>query len=148
VPRERKPLTPHEQDVLDYLIDLEGVTPGFPDNPTRLENYARAIAVIVATESKLKSNIGRWTGGKPDCSHTPGEATPYAKFAACICTACGAERRIIPAEWLIREIQQRCNWWPTPIQVREIYTEQFTPEDGIDHLKEAGGRRRAAGNDD
>jgi hypothetical protein len=39
-------------------------------------------------------------------------------------------RPVIPIRWLVEEIGNTRDWFPSPVEARGIYAEYFTPKDG------------------
>lgn len=126
-------LTAHEKNILQLIVDLEGLVQGFPDTRRKLYNTARAWAEFASTEPyRLKFN--------PQVVEFM-SAEEKAKFAW--------KDGIVPAEWLIGQVRKGCEWFPAPVVARKMYCDGgFDPVDGVtlDKLPSAG--RRPARSED
>ena len=124
---ERNSLSPHERKVMRLLTTLAGAVQGFPDHERKLFNVVRAWAAIVSFEPhhvKFPAQV------EPYMSEE--DKKPYMW-----------KEGIIPAEWLVQQIRDSCEWMPAPVVAREMYCAGgFIPVDGrtMDNLPDVGRR--------
>ena len=126
----QQPLTDHEVEVQDLLMELLGAVQGFPDTDRKLYNVTRAWARFMSLEPyHVKFNK------QVEASMTEDDKKPFMW-----------KEGVIPGEWLIQQIQNTCEWMPAPVVAREIYCREFRPLDGLtmDKIPEVGRRSKPA----
>ena len=122
-PPEKQPLTEHEKDIVEWIMQLEGRITGFPDTPIKVEANARAWGKFVSTEP-YKHEF--WS---EHVRFTPPEQLAQEKSAV------AWREGMIPAAWLIEEIEKRCPEWPSVAVVRYLYRKGgWSALDGYDPI--------------
>ena len=111
---ENRAFTEHEEKISGYLMELDGLISGFPDTERRFANVVRAVAGFASTKPQTHFKIGDGTV------------------------------EIIPAEWLMKQIQLKCHYWPSIAEIREIYCDYFKAQDGHEPGEILTPRRRAS----
>lgn len=108
------PLNEHEAKVQKLLMDLAHL-PGFPNDERKLYNVVRAYARFASTEPyevKFIPEIDRYL--------TDEQKQPFMSLQG-----------IVPMEWLVAQITDRCRYFPQPIEARAILDKGgFAPLDG------------------
>ena len=123
-------LTDHEKRVLVLILSIEGTVQGFPDTPRKLYNVTRAWARFMSLDPyHVKFNR------QVEATMTEEDKKPFMW-----------KDGVIPGEWLIQQIQNTCEWMPSPVAAREIYCREFRPLDGLtmDKIPEVGRRSKSA----
>lgn len=124
---EATELTPQEKRVMMMILEtLEGNIQGFPDTERKLRNVAKAWAKIVSFD---QYHVQYPKGYEP----TDDDKQRFSW-----------KEGVVPAEWLIGQVRDSCEWLPAPVVVREMYCSAgFVPVDGvtIDQLPFAGRNR-------
>src|SRR5580693_6054640 len=85
---ESKQLTNHQRKVIKLMFGIEGMIAGFPDTPLKVRRLALAYAKFASTEPYKSPIAGSKWNG------------------------------VVPAEWLMAQITDSCEFMPAPIVAR------------------------------
>jgi hypothetical protein len=96
----RRPPSDEKIAVITGLLMRLRWLKGFPDSEEAIRMVARSVARFASTSLKKHEILF------PD------------------------GREVVPAEWLMDEIADCCEWFPAPIQIRALYNSYWKCEDG------------------